>query len=87
MIANSLIGTIYLYINHKYYPKDSLGALYLSTVLFLIGAGVASAGNHEILLEVIPMHALWHCIAGIGFIVIWQFNEIRFRIVPEIENK
>lgn len=78
LIANSLMGTVYLYINHKLYPKDSRGALYFSTILFLLGAGVASAGNHEILLDVIPMHALWHCIAGFGFMVIWFFNEVRF---------
>jgi hypothetical protein len=86
LIANSLMGTVYLYINHKHYPKDSRGSLYFSTVLFLIGAGVASAGNHEVLLEVIPMHALWHCIAGFGFIVIWHFNEVRFHPLIEIER-
>ncbi len=86
LITNSLMGTIYLYINHKHYPKDSRGALYFSTVLFLIGAGVASAGNHEILLEVIPMHALWHCIAGFGFMIIWHFNEVRFSLVLKLRD-
>ena len=84
LIANSLMGTVYLYLNHRHYPKDTRGYLYFSTALFLIGAGVASAGNHEILLEVIPMHALWHCIAGFGFILIWVFNEVRFKQDTEI---
>ena len=85
LIANSLMGTIYLYLNHRLYSKDVRLFLYFSTALFLIGAGVASAGNHEILLEIIPMHALWHSIAGFGFILIWIFNEFRFKSQEDLE--
>jgi hypothetical protein len=86
LIVNSLLGTVYLYLNLKRYPKDTWGYLYCSTVLFLIGAGVASAGNHEIILEIIPMHALWHSLAGFGFMLIWIFNECRFTLENEIHS-
>ena len=86
LIANSLMGTVYLYLNHKHYTKNVRPFLYFSTVLFLIGAGVANAGNHEILLEIIPMHALWHSIAGFGFILIWVFNEFRFKSQEKLKD-
>lgn len=53
--------------------------LYLMTGIFFLGALLATASNQRIDFHIVCYHALWHVVGAFGFVVMWVFNDERFR--------
>jgi hypothetical protein len=52
--------------------------LLIVALTFLAGAYLASAGGHNVSLQIIAEHALWHIAGAFGFMTMWAMNHIRF---------
>lgn len=59
-------------------PPRNRPLLYLLTVIFFVGALLATASNQRIDFHIICYHALWHVVGAFGFIILWVFNRERF---------
>jgi hypothetical protein len=78
LIADSLLATGLLYANHAHIPARARPLLYLQTLIFLLGALLASASNSQVLYRIVAFHSLWHITAAFGFVAVWAFNHARF---------
>lgn len=79
LILDSLIVVALFFGSLSKIPSPAKPLLYLLTVVFFIGALLASASNQRIDLHIICYHALWHVVGAFGFIVLWAFNTERFK--------
>ncbi|HOX38465.1 MAG TPA: hypothetical protein PL033_10800 [Candidatus Brocadiia bacterium] len=78
LILNSILATVLWYIKHAQIPRQARPLLYIMTFVFLVGAGLATAGNHTLHFKIMAYHATWHTVGAYGFIVLWAFNHVRF---------
>lgn len=79
LIGFSLAATILFYIKRSAIPPKAMPLLMLITGIFLAGLLLATAKNDNIVFPFLSLHALWHVIGAFGFIVLWAFNDVRFR--------
>ncbi|MBI1339099.1 hypothetical protein GC169_02650 [bacterium] len=79
LIAFSLANTALYFIKRKAIAPRPMRLLLLVTGVFLVGLGLASASNDEIVFPFLSLHALWHVVGAFGFIALWAFNDVRFR--------
>jgi cell division protein FtsW (lipid II flippase) len=59
-------------------PPRARPLLYLVTILFVIGALLATASNQRVDFQILAWHATWHIVGAFGFIALWAFNHVRF---------
>jgi hypothetical protein len=79
LILFSIANTALFYFKRKSIPSNAMPLLLLVTAMFLAGLGLATANNDTILFPFLSLHALWHVVGAFGFIVLWAFNDVRFR--------
>ena len=80
LIGFAVAATALFYIKSSDVPAKARPLLLLVTVLFLVGLGLATAKNDKILFPFLSLHALWHIVSAFGFIALWAFNDVRFRV-------
>jgi hypothetical protein len=78
LILNSLLAVGLLYARRARIPPRARPLLYLLTVLFVIGALLATASNQRVDFHILAWHATWHIVGAFGFIALWAFNHMRF---------
>lgn len=78
LIANSLLAVILLYLKLGLLCPPARSLLFAMTGVFLLGALLASAGNHVVEYRFLAFHALWHLVGAFGFVFLWAFNDSRF---------
>ncbi len=78
LIANCWVSAILFMCHRRQVSNAARPFLYLVLIMFLIGMGLATAGNERISIYILPWHATWHILGAFGFITFWVFNHIRF---------
>jgi hypothetical protein len=80
LILDSFLGVGLLYGRHAAIPTKARPLLYATTVVFVCGALLASASNHQLDLIIISYHAIWHIVGAFGFLLLWAFNHARWNL-------
>ena len=78
LIANALAVLGLFVANLGAIPPGARRTLGLTAGLFLVGAGLSTAGGDVIVARLFPVHALWHLVGAFGFVALWAFNHQRF---------
>jgi hypothetical protein len=78
LILNSFLTVGLLYARLSRIPAKARPLLYLVTLMFVIGALLATASNQRVDFQILAWHATWHIVGAFGFIVLWAFNHMRF---------
>ncbi len=78
LILNSFLTVGLLYARLSHIPAKARPLLYLVTLMFVIGALLATASNQRVDFQILAWHATWHIVGAFGFIVLWAFNHMRF---------
>jgi hypothetical protein len=78
LILNSILVVGLLYARLSRIPPKARPLLYLVTVLFVIGALLATTNNQHVDFQILAWLATWHIVGAFGFISLWAFNHMRF---------
>lgn len=82
LIVQGLITMVIHLINLPKLPSPARPLCVLTIAIFLIGMGLATASNQQILWNLLPVHALWHFVGGLAYLSLWIFNFVRFSVSP-----
>lgn len=78
LIADSLFVAFLLWRARASAPANARRVLALTTLIFLVGLGLATGRNDTVHATVVAYHALWHLVGAFGFLALWVYNQLRF---------
>lgn len=78
LIALSVTVVGLFYARRERIPSAARPILTTVVAIFLCGLGLATASNDRILYPFFALHALWHLVGAVGFVMLWAFNHARF---------
>jgi hypothetical protein len=83
LILDAFLVTGLFYARRRRIPGPALPLLHCVVAAFVVGLGLASAGNETVHGRIVSYHALWHVVGAFGFVLLWAFNHVRLEAGAE----
>ncbi len=78
LIIDAVLAVGLLVINYDHIVTKARPLLIIVALTFVCGVYLASADGHNVSMQIIAEHALWHIVGAFGFMTLWAMNHIRF---------
>jgi hypothetical protein len=86
LIINCWVAAGLFFKSYRRIPPQARPFLLLVFCTFLVGMGLATAGDAQISARFFAWHATWHILGAFGFMTLWVFNHLRFSQCPDRSN-
>lgn len=83
LIGNTLAAFVFLWAAVRRLTRRRRALLVTFTGVYAVGVAFATQANDVVAARIVPFHAIWHIIAGFGFVLLWAFNHVP--LVPEAD--